>query len=146
MNKKVKIILLSLLGVSVVACIVLYAVFPTQFKTEISHIWDILNKPLPIIGVTTLAVLVFVWKLVITTNYGKAKLQEYERQYKEICEEHKEFVGQANAELSKCYAKIDDLRHKLANACNLSTNQKIKALGKGLEYGKEETDCDTKEE
>ena len=42
----------------------------------INYFIELLNKPLPIVGVTTLAVLIFVWKLVIASNYGKAKLHD----------------------------------------------------------------------
>ena len=115
----------------------------------INYFIDLLNKPLPIVGVTTLAVLVFVWKLVITSNYGKAKLHEYDVKRLELEKEHKDFVNAANGKISDLLQENQELRNELIKICYLSTNKKINDFGKVLEdYGKENetTNNDTTKE
>lgn len=147
MKKKViKYILFGLLFASIITFLVFYITKTNDTRTFINNVWAFLNKPLPIIGVTTIAVLFFIWKVVVATNYGKKKLQELNEEKEKIIKEKNDFVNKANSELQKCYNKINDLRHELANACNLSTNQKIKALGKEIEYGKESSNNNSKEE
>lgn len=139
-----KIILITLLTCLGVAIVVFYIVDKEQTKETLSYVWGLLNQPLPIIGATTLAVLFFIWRIIITTKYGKKALEELKNEKEQLKQDHKTFIDDANNELSNCYAKIDELRHELANVCNLSTNQKIKAFGKELEYGKETVDSETK--
>ena len=147
MKKKViKYVLLGLLLCGIITLVIFYIVKTKDTSTFINNVWAFLNKPLPIVGVTTLAVLLFLWKVIISTNYGKKKLQELEREKQEIIKEKNDFINKANGELQKCYSEIANLRHELANACNLSTNQKIKELGKGIEYGKESSNINAKEE
>lgn len=108
----------------------------------INQVIDWLNKPLPIIGVTTLALLIFVWKVVITTNYGKAKLVAYDNKVKELEHAKEEFELAANEKVKELEQDNDKLRAQLIHVCELSTNKKIKDFGKELEkYGEETTDC-----
>ena len=145
--KVFNIIILCLVIAIGVACVVLYLVNPDLCKKLIKYTIEVLNKPLPIVGVTTAAVLLFVWKLVITTNYGKAKLVAYETKIKEIEKAKEDFVENANSELAKLKEENDKLRYQLSQVCGLSTNKKIKDFGKDLlEYGKETIDGNTKEE
>lgn len=104
----------------------------------INYIIDLFNKPLPIVGLTTSAVLLFVWKVVITTNYGKAKLHEYDLKRQELEKEHQEFVNDANSKINELINENQELRNELIKVCALSTNKKINEFGKVLEnYGKE---------
>ncbi|MBR1985032.1 MAG: hypothetical protein IKA31_04750 [Clostridia bacterium] len=147
MKKKViKYIFIGLLFAGIITFLVFYITKTNYTRTFINNVWAFLNKPLPIVGVTTIAVLFFIWKVVVATNYGKKKLQELNEEKEKIIKEKNDFINKANGELQKCYNKISDLRHELANACNLSTNQKIKALGKEIEYGKESSNNNSKEE
>ena len=59
MKKALKIIGIILLTLLFIAAIVLYAIFPTQTKDVLTNIWAILNTPLPIVGFTTLTILLF---------------------------------------------------------------------------------------
>lgn len=108
----------------------------------INQVIDWLNKPLPIIGVTTLALLIFVWKVVITTNYGKSKLLAYDKKVKDIEKAKEDFELAANEKVKELEQDNDKLRAQLIHVCELSTNKKIKDFGKELEkYGEETTDC-----
>ena len=108
----------------------------------INQVIDWLNKPLPIIGVTTLALLIFVWKVVITTNYGKAKLLAYDKKVKELEHAKEDFELAANEKIKYLENENNELKGFICHICELSTNKKIKDYGKELlGYGEETTDC-----
>lgn len=138
-----KIVLIALLVCCGISLVVLYITRPEYTKETLSYFWSLLNKPLPIIGVTTLAILVFVWKVVITTNYGKKKLEQYDNKVQELKQAKEDFEKQANETIAELKTKCEKLKSQIAHACELSTNQKIKNFGKELEYGKETIDSET---
>ena len=109
----------------------------------INYIIDLLNRPLPIIGITTLAILVFVWKIIIATNYGKAQLLKYEKKQQELEQNYNDFIETCNNVLNELNAQTSNYQEQLSKLCALSTNKKIKDFGKELANGKE-TDSETK--
>lgn len=105
----------------------------------INKVIEWVNQPLPIVGVTTLAVLVFVWKLIVTTQYGKTKLAAYDRKVGEIEKQYEEYKAAAEKEKEELKKQNDELKGFICHICELSTNQKIKNYGKELLSHGEET-------
>ena len=150
-KKIIGIILICLLVAFGIYVLVSFIVNKDGTMYWINYFIDLLNKPLPIIGVTTLALLLFGWKVFVSSKYGKAKLLEYELKLKEIEQrysdkskelekEHEKFVLDSNSKINELLSKNEQLRNELAKVCALSTNKKINEFGKVLEnYGKEET-------
>lgn len=125
-----------------IAITVFYIVKPDLAKEWFETIVDYVNKPLPIVGVTTLAVLVFVWKLIVTTQYGKAKLDAYDNKVARLEQEYEKYKTTAENEKQELKEQNEKLRAQLIHVCELSTNKKIKDFGKELEkYGEETTNC-----
>ena len=148
-KKVLKIVLICLLVAFAIYVLVSFIVNKDGTMYWINYVIDLINKPLPIVGVTTLAVLIFVWKVVITSNYGKAKLKEYDLKREQLEQEHKEFVNGANEKIKELVNENQELRNELVKVCALSTNKKINEFGKVLEnYGKENetTNSDTTKE
>ena len=148
-KKVLKIVFICLLVAFAIYVLVSFIVNKDGTMYWINYVIDLLNKPLPIVGVTTLALLVFVWKVVITSNYGKAKLKEYDLKREQLEQEHKEFVNGANEKIKELVNENQELRNELVKVCALSTNKKINEFGKVLEnYGKENetTNSDTTKE
>ena len=109
------------------------------------YIVEFINRPLPIVGVTVAAVLVFVFKVIVSINYGKKRIGEYEanmNQMKEDYEAFKQFIEEEKNKLAKLN---DETRNQLATACQLSTNKKIKDFGKELNH-EETINSETKAE
>ena len=137
--KKILAIVLAIIGI---ALIVLYVVFPTQFREYFGYVYGLLNEPLPIVGVSLIAILFFVWNVIkyireIKPHEELAKMRETYNEYVAKSEEEKQELKDQNAEL-KGY---------IAHICELSTNQKIKNYGKGLEnYGEERINNSAEEE
>ena len=139
MNKTLKIILFCLLAALVVGCFIFAIVDPVLFKKCLDYLIEIINKPLPIIGITTGTLLLFIWRLIVSTNYGKKKIKSYDEKLHEI--------KTANAEIEKLKSENVKLRGRLVEICSLSANKKIKNYGKGLEnYGEERINNSTEEE
>jgi len=132
-------IILAILGV---ALIVLYVIFPIQFKECFEYAYGLLNEPLPIVGVSLFAILFFVWKIVkyirdIKPHEEIAKMRE----------EHEKYVVSSNKEKQELLEQNKELKGYIAHICELSTNQKIKNFGKELlGYGEETINDKPKEE
>lgn len=81
MNTKAKKIFLSILisivGTAAVALGLCYFVFiPDQTKEWLSIAWQWLNEPLPVVGVSSLVIAFFIWKIFISSSFGKKKYNE----------------------------------------------------------------------
>ena len=137
-NKVFKIILSIVLALLGIGLIVFYVIDPNSAKSLLKKAILVLNQPLPIVGITVGALLIFVWRLIISLNYGKKALETYNSKLLEIEQAKKEFFEKANAKINELEQNNQALRSQLSEACELSTNKKIKDFGKGLlEYGKE---------
>ena len=112
----------------------------------INYFIDLLNKPLPVVGITTSAVLIFIWRLVVATNYGKKKLNEYDEKQAKLEEEYEKFIESADSKINELSKENVVLKGFIVKVCELSVNQKIKNYGKELlGYGKETTNIETKD-
>ena len=150
-NNKLKkvliIILVSLLALLGIFILVSFIINKDGTLYWINYFVDLLNKPLPIVGVTTLAVLIFVWRLIVSTNYGQKVISGLRQELNSIKAEHEQYKIDSENQKQELINENNALRQDIANICELSTNQKIKNYGKGLlEYGKETIDIETKEQ
>jgi len=146
-NKVIKIIALSLTGLLLVGGSVLGFVNPTLLKKIIDYAKELLNQPLPIIGITVGALLIFIWRLVVSTNYGKRIINALKQELENIKAEHQQYKIDSEKEKEELRKENALLLEQVAKGFALSTNKKIQDYGKGLlEYGKETIDLDTKEE
>ena len=130
--KKVLAIILAFLGI---ALIVLYLVIPTQFKECFEYVYGLLNEPLPIVGVSALALGYITLQIVkyIRTTHPSKELNE-------MRESHNQYMANSEKEKQALKEQNNELKGYIAHICELSTNQKIKDYGKELlGYGREET-------
>ena len=147
MKKALKIIGISLLALLGIALVVLYIIFPTDTKNTLSYFWQMLNTPLPIVGITTVAILTFVWQFFAHSQYGKKKINECNQEIEKLKKEKEDFVNGANEKIKELLENNAELKGYIANICELSTNIKIKNYGKELlGYGEETTNSNTEEE
>ena len=89
MKKALKVIGIVLLALLFVATFVLYVIFPTQTKDTLTNIWAFLNTPLPIVGITSIALFVFIWNVVvfIRKNQPLKELAELRKEHNEYKQE-----------------------------------------------------------
>lgn len=142
MTKKQKNALVIIGIILGIAIMVVYAIFPTEFKQYARYIYDLINEPLPVVGVSLVVVAIFTLRLVKfirQTNPSK--------ELREMREQHNAYVGNSEKEKQALKEQNTELRTYMAHICELSTNQKIKNYGKELlGYGEETVDNKPKEE
>ena len=143
MKKALKIIAISLLVAFGIYVLVSFIINKDGTMYWINYVVDLLNKPLPIVGVTTLAVLIFVWKIVFSTKYGKAALTTIENEYQKKYEELKAEKEKLEQEREENKEQIETMKEYIVQLCSLIPNKKVNDLGdkfaKGLDYGEETT-------
>ena len=147
MNKKLKNALIIIGVVLFVALITLYVIFPNEFKYTLALIKDFVNQPLPIVGVSLITVLIFVWRCFVASKYGKKALNELREENAKLRQENNDFKNETNNCIIELKNQIVNKDKTIAHICELSTNQKIKNFGKELlGYGEETVDNKPKEE
>ena len=132
MNKKLKYALIIVGLILALALATLYIIFPTEFKDTANYIWDKVNTPLPIIGVSLVVVLVFVWKCFVASKFGKKALNDLKLENNNLRQDNSNFKEETNKRISELENKIKQKDELIAQLCELSTNQKIKNFGKEL--------------
>lgn len=138
-------ILISLLVAFGIFVLVSFIVNKDVTMYWINYVVDLLNRPLPIVGITSAAILVFIWRLVVATNYGKKAISGLRQELDNIKAEHEQYKIDSEKEKQELKEQNEKYVNILYDICELSTNQKIKKYGKELlEYGKETTDIETK--
>ena len=145
MKKAFKYILLGLLAAFGIYVLVSFIVNKDGTMYWINYVVDLLNRPLPIVGITSAAVLVFIWRLVVATNYGKKVISGLRQELDNIKAEHEQYKTDSEKEKQELKENNAELKGLLVDVCSLSTNKKINDFGKALDnYGKETTDTETK--
>lgn len=118
-----------------------YIIQPDNTLQFLESVKSWINQPLPIVGVTTTALLIFGWNVFQASKYGKNTTLTYEQKFKEALNNHNEKMALIEQLLNNQDKKINlsetSLKSAIITICNLSTNQKLKNFGKELENGEE---------
>lgn len=144
MKKVLKIVLVALLISLSIASIILYAIFPNESKEFVTNFWDVLNRPLPIVGFTSAAVLIFIWRVFVSVHYGKKRLEQYKGENQRFKEELNNEKQANKLELERQKEEVIQerktnkeeiayLRKQLVEICNAFPNLKVKQIGKNIE-------------
>jgi len=98
--------------------------------------WEWLNKPLPVVGVSTLFILIFLWKIFANSSFGKKKINELKELLRNTQTELEDKNKIANDRINNLLIENDDLKNKLEETtniikeiCKTSPNKKIQAIG-----------------
>ena len=143
-NKKVKIALITICLLLLATVIGLCIAFPTQAKQYANTAWDWLNKPLPVVGVSTIILGIFLIKLFAMTSLGKKQINEFKRAAANTAESVKVYIDYCNKVIQELRTKIEEMEEHdrerdefIAKVVALVPNKKIHELG-DLYYGEEE--------
>lgn len=144
MKKALKIICLSLVGVALLVAIIGYIFWKEQTIQTFDLIVDYINRPLPIVGVSSVIVAAFLYKCFISTKYGKkalAELKDEKDKAFDQLEQKKVLLEQKEEEIKALVnahqSEIDYVKNYLVEFCKMSNNVKVKELGEKLESGYE---------
>ena len=112
-----------------------------QFTQWLNTAWEWLNKPLPVVGLSTLIICLFVIKFISMTSFGKKQLKKLNDGFKRIREqtesaksEYQEFKNNVNSILDDKQKEIDYLKGIIKELCDTLPNKKVKAIGEKV-YG-----------
>lgn len=139
-DKVLWIIFICLFVALCTAIAVLYAINPDMVKEWFEYIIDLLNRPLPIVGITSAAVLIFLWQVIVRVRFGKSALNQYEQKYQDnraMILEEKQNIAEERKEIAQerkdNRAMIGELRNQLVEVCKTIPNLKVNELGKKIE-------------
>lgn len=146
MSKTKKILLaifIPLIACIVIAGFVLYVLYPLETKQIAYQVWDWLNAPLPLIGISALALIIIVWKVIASTSFGKKKYKELKKDYETLKVEYEKktkMLETWNGHLENYYKgtqdNIDYLYGVIIEICKATPNKNVKQIGEKL-YGEE---------
>ena len=138
-KKILTITLVVVISLLVVACVVCYFVIPTQFKDAIAIAWDWLNQPLPIVGISTIMVLFFAFKVFASSSFGKKQIKKIKEELaitkreQEDSKKELEELKQQILDICRDYKTNSDKEEENRQAffeelCRLIPNKKVKEL------------------
>ena len=139
MKKALKItfsVVLVLCGIVYVLC---YIFLKEQTKEFTQNVIDLLNKPLPIIGVSTGVVLFFIYKCFVSTKYGKKRINEFKEENDNLIHEIAEYKQIVDLKLNNCVNSVNELKNDILETkeyviegFELNKNIKIKEIAKKM--------------
>ena len=154
MKKAIKPILITLVVLCVVALVVCNFVIPTETKAFIENVMFFINQPLPIVGISILALGGVVLTFLSRTSWGKKALKDLANKFNELkhdtdiktaqmleCVEKAETnIEETKLILAEYKSELDTFAEQLAVACETSPNAKIREYAKTIRAKKEEID------
>lgn len=142
MSKTKKVLLavgLSLIGLIFVAIGVLYINFPQETKNFVMTAWDWLNRPLPVVGFSTLFIIVFLWRVFAGSSFGKKQINKFEKESEEtkkqfdaLKEEYEKRIQDYRDLLMQYENELNTTKNYVKSICDNSRNVKIKKIGANI--------------
>jgi len=112
--------------------------------------WEWMNNPLPIVGVSLIAVIVFLWRFLSSTSFGKkalkklsADFEETKKSTSEQLEAYRSENERMKEELASREEELAMLQATLGVVCSTSRNKQVKEAYQKMK--EEESDGEGKE-
>lgn len=137
-KKVLSIILTIAFFIVVIACSVLYALYPTQTKDIVKKIYTFINEPLPVVGVSLVIIFTFLYKFLATTSIGKKSIKELKEIASNSEKQIEMIINTTEQELERKQAEINDLKAFIEKLCETIPNKKVKEISKEY-FSHEET-------
>lgn len=116
------------------------------------NMWNWLNEPLPIVGISIVAIAIFVWRFLATTSFGKKAMNKLKAEFEETKKGTQETIDQYRKEaedMKKSMAELEEeneaLKEALGVVCSNSRNRKVKDAMKLIEETEETEDVEREE-
>lgn len=124
-NKTLNIVLICLVATLAVAFGICKLVIPEQTQLFLDWAWVNLNKPLPVVGVSAIALGIILWRLFASTSFGKKKINELKERYLNLADSYEQFKNQTEIEKSLMEMKIEELKQELDDVHKYIDNIKL---------------------
>lgn len=133
----VKIILISLCVLLLGGYVVLWFIDKETARQIMDLVVEYANRPLPIVGVSSLVIATLIWKIFSNSIYGKKYLAKMTQQYNDQVALLKNDFDSKKTEYTAIIQtyeqEIDLMYNALIDVCNASANKKMKEIGSHLE-------------
>ena len=111
----------------------------------IQKAWEWMNQPLPIVGFSLIAVIIFLWRFLTTTSVGKKALKKMNEAFEQTkadtgkaLDEYRSENEALKKQLEESQSDIENLRSALEIVCANSRNKNVKNALKEADNAKEE--------
>ena len=101
--------------------------------------WEWCNQPLPIVGLSLVTIIIFLWRVLVSTNYGKKTVKKLQTIADDTKTETEKTLEEMKAENEAYKAQIEELqtqielsRGVLEKVCEASRNKSVKDLAEML--------------
>ena len=145
----IKITLCAILFGCLVSLLVCLLVIPERTKEFMDVVIDYMNRPLPIVGVSLIVFLLFIYKLFSLTSFGKKAINEAKQEVVKITnkfnalskeneklkEEQVEYENKLNIVVGGIDTRVDFLLEELKKVAETIPNAKVNALVSEIESG-----------
>lgn len=115
-----------------------------NFVNWLMTAWNWLNQPLPVVGVSTIFIGLFVWRIFASTSLGKKQIRKLNEGFDKVRteqanarDEEKKFEDNIKLLIAEKDAEIKQLKEIIKQLCNALPNKKAKAIGEKV-YGERE--------
>ena len=105
--------------------------------------WEFLNDPLPIVGVSILFILIFIWKIYSSSSVGVKQLNKIKKDFERTENAVDEKIKHLEEKLKQLESENEKLKHIISELMSIIPNKKVLAL-RGKYYG-EKIDCQAEE-
>ena len=154
--KKCKKVLLTIAIILVIALAITLTVFyiidKNGTQAVLDNIWNGLNRPPRIFGLSTLVIAITIFKIVVGIRFGKNKIAQIEQTYQEKVNELMKMNNDLIDFKNGIVERVKKGEECIVETCKVIPNVKVNAIGqkfeKGLDYGTQEetTNNNPKEE
>lgn len=111
--------------------------------------WEWCNQPLPIVGISLITIIIFLWRVLVSTNYGKKTIKKLQTIADDTKTATDKTLEEMKAENENYKKQIEDLQAQielakgvLSQVCTSSRNKQVKELADML---KETTEDESEE-
>ena len=115
----------------------------------IKQAWEWCNQPLPIVGISLITIIIFLWRVLVSTNYGKKTIKKLQTIADDTKTATDKTLEEMKAENESYKKQIEDMQTQielakgvLSQVCTSSRNKQVKELADML---KETTEDESEE-
>lgn len=106
--------------------------------------WEWCNQPLPIVGISLVTIIIFLWRVLVSTNYGKKTIKKLQTIADDTKSATDKTLEEMKAENETYKRQIEDLEAQIAltnsvleMVCEASRNKSVKGLADMLKEPEE---------
>ena len=123
-NKTLNIVLICIIATLAVAFGICKLVIPEQTQLFLDWAWVNLNKPLPVVGVSALALGIILWRLFASTSFGRKQFNELKEKYLTLADLFTQLKNETQTQKELLESEIEELRKEKDDLLNYVNNIK----------------------